>query len=252
MNNTWMRVGGKICAAVRVPRRVSISLSPASPAHLSAQRRSYREQFFWNIEVSDVDVRKPRVRWRNAWENGAMELPEQEVCYRALQSRDSRFDGLLFVGVTSTGISPEFVNDPRLTHVFPEEKRLARAKSIEIGMPAARKSALKEPAEAAIADPNLFRPLGTIEETITRLRGIPGIGEWTAQYIALRALRETDAFPATDIGLLRGAERVEGAAFSPSALLARSESWRPWRAYAAQHLWTADTKLNSKSRSTHV
>ncbi len=70
-------------------------------------------------------------------------------------------------------VSPEFVNDSRLTHVFPEAKQLARAKSIEIGMPAARKSALKELAEAAIADPNIFRPLGTIEETITRLRGNP-------------------------------------------------------------------------------
>ena len=111
---------------------------------------------------------------------------------------------------------------------------------IEVGMPAARRSALKELAVAAVADPNLFRSFGTIEEAIARLRKIRGVGEWTAQYIALRALRETDAFPAADIGLLRGAEIVDGARSTVPNLLLRSESWRPWRAYAAQHLWAAD------------
>jgi AraC family transcriptional regulator of adaptative response / DNA-3-methyladenine glycosylase II len=119
-------------------------------------------------------------------------------------------------------------------------------------MPAARRAALKDLAEAATADVALFRPLGTIEESISRLRKIRGIGEWTAQYIALRALRETDAFPAHDIGLLRGAERIDGARPTVRHLLARSESWRPWRAYAAQHLWAADAGNISESRSTHV
>src|SRR5579875_3484848 len=99
-------------------------------------------------------------------------------------------------------VSSDFVTDLRLTHVFPEAQSFAAAKSIDIGMPQARRLALKELAETAAADPNLFRPLGTIEEAIARLRKIRGVGEWTAQYIALRALRETDAFPASDIGLL--------------------------------------------------
>jgi AraC family transcriptional regulator of adaptative response / DNA-3-methyladenine glycosylase II len=99
---------------------------------------------------------------------------------------------------------------------------------------------LKAVAEAAVADPNLFRQLGSIEETVARLRTIRGIGEWTAQYIALRAIREMDAFPATDIGLLRGAASMDGAKTTPRNLLTRAELWRPWRAYAAQHLWAAD------------
>jgi AraC family transcriptional regulator of adaptative response / DNA-3-methyladenine glycosylase II len=132
-----------------------------------------------------------------------------------------------------------FESDPRLTHVFPNAQQLAMANPINVGMPAARRSALKALAEAAAADPNLFRPFGTIEEAIARLRTIRGVGEWTAQYIALRALRETDAFPAADIGLLRGAEIVDGVRSTAPNLLLRSESWRPWRAYAAQHLWAA-------------
>jgi AraC family transcriptional regulator, regulatory protein of adaptative response / DNA-3-methyladenine glycosylase II len=128
---------------------------------------------------------------------------------------------------------------PDLSHVFPTAKRLASASSIGLAMPSARLKALKTVAEAALADPNLFRPLGSIEETIARLRAIAGIGDWTAQYIALRALRETDAFPVTDVGLLRGMASVEGAKTTSANLLSRAECWRPWRAYAAQHLWAA-------------
>ena len=128
---------------------------------------------------------------------------------------------------------------PQLTHAFPTAERLANH-AIGLAMPGARLRAAKAVAEAALADPNLFRPSGDLDETIARLLKIPGVGEWTAQYIALRANRETDAFPATDAGLLRGAAAVHGEKTSSGALLVRAESWRPWRAYAAQHLWSAD------------
>jgi AraC family transcriptional regulator of adaptative response / DNA-3-methyladenine glycosylase II len=127
-----------------------------------------------------------------------------------------------------------------LSHVFPTAKRLAK-EPIGLGMPAARLATLKALAEAATADPNLFRAFGTIEEAITQLRTIPGIGEWTAQYIALRALREMDAFPSTDIGLLRSIGKLDGKRRTSAELLVRAEAWRPWRAYAAQHLWAADS-----------
>jgi AraC family transcriptional regulator of adaptative response / DNA-3-methyladenine glycosylase II len=116
-------------------------------------------------------------------------------------------------------------------------------------MPAARLATLKAIAEAVVVDPNLFRPLGGIDHTIDRLKSIRGVGEWTAQYIALRAVREMDAFPATDIGLLRGAASIDGAKVTPTILLDRAESWRPWRAYAAQHLWTADGNLAANKSS---
>src|SRR6185436_8458944 len=99
---------------------------------------------------------------------------------------------------------------PGLSHVFPTAQCLARSESIGLGMPSARLLSLKALAEAAMGDRNLFRPFGTIEEAIARFRSIRGIGEWTAQYIALRALREPDAFPASDVGLLRGAALVDG------------------------------------------
>jgi AraC family transcriptional regulator, regulatory protein of adaptative response / DNA-3-methyladenine glycosylase II len=156
------------------------------------------------------------------------------------------------VALNGKPLSANHGGHPSLSHVFPTAKRLASAKSLGLAMPAARQASLKALAEAAAADPNLFRPFGTIEEAIVRLRTIRGVGEWTAQYIALRAFREMDAFPASDIGLLRGAAAIDGARSSSStSLLNRAESWRPWRAYAAQHLWAADTTNSSIRRSPH-
>jgi AraC family transcriptional regulator, regulatory protein of adaptative response / DNA-3-methyladenine glycosylase II len=66
---------------------------------------------------------------------------------------------------------------------------------------------------------------------------LAGVGEWAAQYIAMRELREPDAFPAADIGLLRAMSEGRGVRLSPAELLALAERWRPWRAYAALHLW---------------
>jgi len=131
---------------------------------------------------------------------------------------------------------------PALSHVFPTPERIAAADLSGLKMPGARKAALTALAEAAVADPRLFRPFGTVEEAVARLRQIRGIGEWTAHYIALRALREPDAFPASDIGLLRGAA-INGTRPTPADLLDRAEPWRPWRAYAAQHLWAADASI---------
>ena len=80
----------------------------------------------------------------------------------------------------------------------------------------------------------------SLDEAVAQLRALPGIGEWTAQYIAMRELREPDAFPAADIGLMRAMADATARRPTPAALLARAEAWRPWRAYAALHLWAAD------------
>jgi AraC family transcriptional regulator of adaptative response / DNA-3-methyladenine glycosylase II len=87
----------------------------------------------------------------------------------------------------------------------------------------------------------LFERAGSLEETIARLRAIRGIGDWTAHYIAMRACREPDAFPASDVGLLRGAADSAGRRPTPAELMARADAWRPWRAYAAHQLWAVDS-----------
>ncbi|NVJ27072.1 helix-turn-helix domain-containing protein [Myxococcus sp. AM011] len=135
---------------------------------------------------------------------------------------------------------------PGLSRAFPSPKRVVETDLGALGMPSARKASLKALAQAALADPLLFHPFGAVEEGIARLRSIRGVGEWTAQYIALRALRETDAFPASDVALLRSAATDAGERPSPEDLILRAEPWRPWRAYAAQHLWAADPGPRSR------
>jgi len=134
---------------------------------------------------------------------------------------------------------PEQLRADGLSRTFPSPERLAEADPVLVGMPRSRSAALSSVARAVAADPALLGPSGSLEEAIQRLRALPGIGEWTAQYIAMRALREPDAFPAADIGLLRALAAPDGVRPTPAELLARAEHWRPWRAYAAQHLWPA-------------
>jgi AraC family transcriptional regulator, regulatory protein of adaptative response / DNA-3-methyladenine glycosylase II len=130
----------------------------------------------------------------------------------------------------------------RLTHVFPSPGALATADLTALGMPRARAAALSAVAAAAMADPRLFEATSDLDDAVKRLRAIRGVGEWTAQYIALRQLREPDAFPAADLGLLRAMANQDGHKHSSSELLDRAEPWRPWRAYAAQHLWASSER----------
>jgi AraC family transcriptional regulator of adaptative response / DNA-3-methyladenine glycosylase II len=128
-----------------------------------------------------------------------------------------------------------------LTHVFPRPQRLASAPLAALGMPRLRAATLTSLAAAVAEDPNVLGGGRNITECVAQLRALPGIGEWTAQYIAMRELREPDAFPAGDIGLLRALADADGKRPTSRELLARAEEWRPWRAYAAQHLWAAGT-----------
>ena len=128
-----------------------------------------------------------------------------------------------------------------LTHVFPSAEQLGAADLSGLPMPRARSSALSSLARAVAADPTLVTPRGSLEEAIATLKSLAGIGEWTAQYIAMRQLREPDAFPAADIGLMRAMADADGTRPSAAALLDHAERWRPWRAYAAQHLWASES-----------
>jgi len=134
-----------------------------------------------------------------------------------------------------------------VTRAFPSAAVLAEADFSTLGMPGARKATLRALAVEAARDPRLFEMDGDLDAKIARLTSLPGIGAWTAQYMAMRALREPDAFPAADVGLLRAIAAPGRARPSAAWLAAESERWRPWRAYAAQHLWSADPALRISS-----
>jgi DNA-3-methyladenine glycosylase II/AraC family transcriptional regulator of adaptative response / DNA-3-methyladenine glycosylase II len=127
-----------------------------------------------------------------------------------------------------------------LTHLFPTPERLLDVDvAAALGMPGARGRAISTLAAEARRNPDLFARGRGLDPAVAALRALSGIGEWTAQYIALRTLREPDALPAADLALLRSLDTGSGRP-TPAHLLMRSEAWRPWRAYAAVHLWTSD------------
>lgn len=123
---------------------------------------------------------------------------------------------------------------PGLALAFPEAEDVAErseAAIAAIGVPKARARTVRTLARA-VADGLDLSAAADAASTIDRLQALPGIGPWTAQYIALRALGWPDAFPHTDLGVKRalGLER-------PADVLAFAERWRPWRGYAVMHLW---------------
>jgi AraC family transcriptional regulator of adaptative response / DNA-3-methyladenine glycosylase II len=195
--------------------------------------------------------RQPGLRTPGGWdafEVAARAILGQQISVAAARGLAAK---LVALSTRPIALANPTITDTTLTHAFPTALQLAAADLGALGMPAARRTALQSLAHAVIAQHNLaqsglFEAANTLEETIARLRAVPGIGEWTAQYIALRGLHHPDAFPASDIGILRNAEQLLGKSMqlfgtplTPAQLLARSERWRPWRGYAAQHLWSA-------------
>jgi AraC family transcriptional regulator of adaptative response / DNA-3-methyladenine glycosylase II len=133
------------------------------------------------------------------------------------------------------------------THLFPSPAALAEADLSGLGLTAARSRAVSALARA-VAEGRLDLRAGT-DEVVAGLRSLPGIGDWTAQYVALRALGEPDAFPAADL-VLRKAAAAGGPPLTARALAARSLAWRPWRGYAVFHLWDA-SRAPARRRSRH-
>lgn len=124
---------------------------------------------------------------------------------------------------------------PALTHLTPTAKRVAESNINEIaslGIIATRAKSILALAEAVAGGKINLASGSDVAQTMMRLKELPGIGEWTAQYIAMRALKWPDAFPHTDLGIYKALGETR-----PKRVLEIAEAWRPWRAYAVFHLW---------------
>jgi len=128
---------------------------------------------------------------------------------------------------------------PALGFTFPAAADIAERQARDIariGMPLARAQTVLALARAVAHGKLELVPHADIERTLASLRELPGVGEWTAQYIAMRALAWPDAFPHTDLGVMKALKEKR-----PQQVLAAAEAWRPWRAYAVMHLWRSLT-----------
>jgi 3-methyladenine DNA glycosylase/8-oxoguanine DNA glycosylase len=133
-------------------------------------------------------------------------------------------------------------DDQHLTHLFPTPEVLANADVASIGLPRSRAESLRHVAAAVAKSRTVLEAGPNLEELITRLCALPGVGPWTAHYIAMRAFSEPDAFPSGDLVLRRAAGNV-----SAAELEQLSDAWRPWRAYAVMHLWSKYSEETSRA-----
>ncbi len=156
-----------------------------------------------------------------------------ELAIRAILGQQITVKGATsLAGRIASGFGKPIAGPNRLTHLFPTPDTLASAKLGEIGLTGARAETIRALARAVSSGNINFEGVVDCEAFLERLCEIPGIGKWTAQYVAMRALGEPDAFPSSDLGLLRALS-----VGSPRELEQRAEAWRPWRAYAAMYLW---------------
>ena len=132
----------------------------------------------------------------------------------------------------------EPVSDPSgaLTHLFPLPGDLLDAR---LAVPSKRRDTFAALVRSLQSGDLALGPGSDRVESLNALSKIPGIGPWTRQVIAMRALGDPDAFPESDLGVRHAAERL-GFPSTPAALVERSQAWRPWRAYAVQYLWSVD------------
>ncbi len=231
-----------LVATIRFP---DITALPAIVARirrifdLGADPAIIAEHLSTDAHLAPLVAARPGLRVPGAWDG--FELAIRGILGQQITvAGATRLAGKLVAAYGMPVASPQEPDAPDLRFVFPAPERIvATDLAATLGMPGARAAAILAMAAAAAADPGLFEPGPSLEEAVRRLIALPGIGEWTAHYIAMRALREPDAFPAADIGILRALATAAGRP-TPADLLRRAEAWRPWRAYAALHLWTSD------------
>jgi len=174
---------------------------------------------------------EPGVRLPGCW-NGF------ELALRAILGQQVTVRGATsLAGRLAAEFGKKFAGPSGLTHLFPAPETLANAKLTSVGLTVARAETIRALARSVAGGKIKFEGVANSEDFLRRLCEVPGIGPWTAQYIAMRALGEPDAFPSSDLGLLRASRSA-----SARELEAQAEPWRPWRAYAAMYLWRMAAK----------
>jgi AraC family transcriptional regulator of adaptative response / DNA-3-methyladenine glycosylase II len=223
----FSNVGALLAIVDRIRRMFDLDADVETiGAHLSADPR-----------LAPLVALRPGLRVPGAWDG-------YELAVRAVLGQQISVDAATSLAarlVSRYGepLPPELVS--RGVHlVFPRPERLAEADIASLGMPRSRAETIRTVAKAAADDPHCFLPSHDLTASIERLRLLRGIGDWTAHYIAMRALREPDAFPTGDVGLLRAFAEENTRRPTARELTTLAEGWRPWRAYAAIHLWAAD------------
>ncbi len=199
---------------------------------LDAQPQLIEAQLRQDLRLCQIVKRQSGLRLPGAFDG--FEMAVRAVLGQQIRVRAAR---TLAGRMTESFGDPIETPNPNLNRLPVNAKRLAQADAADLtrrGLTRSRAECLLALARAVAAGDLKLEPGVDVESTIERLTQLPGIGDWTAQYIAMRALRWPDAFPYSDLGLRKALGET-----SSKRILEIAESWRPWRAYALMHLWNS-------------
>src|SRR5437868_6467496 len=198
---------------------------------LDADRLSVVEVLSKDRRLSSTVKKRPGLRAPGAVDGTELAIQAvlgQQVSLAAARTLGSRL-------VTANGDVIK-IADPTLTHVFPTAEAIAEADLARLGVPATRRATLRGLARAVVGGSLALDPGADRTETYQQLLRLPGVGEWTAGYIVMRALGDPDTFLASDLGIKKAGARL-GIGSSPRAISEHAAAWRPWRSYATHQLW---------------
>jgi AraC family transcriptional regulator of adaptative response / DNA-3-methyladenine glycosylase II len=227
----WIRVRPGRKNAVSV--ELSSGLGRAIPAVLTRVRRLFdlgAEPERISMRLGKIALKCPGMRLPGAFDGYEIAIRAvlgQQISVKAATTIAGRF-----AAAYGEPVQTPF---PDLQFLMPTAARVARVREstmMKIGVTAARARTLLGVSRAMMKAPNLLEPGADVEAAMARIKALPGIGEWTAQYLGMRAFSWPDAFPATDLGIRKALGLVD-----ESKIVAHAEVWRPWRGYAAMHLW---------------
>lgn len=201
---------------------------------LDANPALIAEAFARDPLLGPLYARRPGLRVPGSWDG--FEIAVRAVLGQQVSVAAARTLAMRIVQRYGAALSVPTL--PGLERLFPTPAALATADLRELGLTTARAATIRGMAQALLDGRVDFRKEQSLPEFVARWTALPGIGAWTAHYIAMRAQADPDAFPAADL-ILRRSAAGGGTPLTERALLERAAAWQPWRAYAVMHLWRA-------------
>ena len=191
-------------------------------------------------KLSKVMRRFPGIRVPGAWDGFELTVRAilgQQVSVKAATTLAGRIAARYGQKATLPASLAVRADVLDLGYLFPTPEKLSRARLNDMGLVTSRADTIRRVARAVVNGDIDFDNAQHPQEFCEQLMTIRGIGEWTAEYVAMRALKHPDAFPASDLGLIKAMSDAD--VISPAKLKQHAESWRPWRSYAALLLWSS-------------